>query len=289
MASVPLWVYKCNARNLPHQVAWGDWEEVFSQPDPREWGGSETMRNPSSLHILWEQMAVGDLILAYQTDQQAAVGLCEVEELVDYVDELDQPQREMILRPIERFPEPVKIHQLKHADPVLRAAAALRSGFPQTLYATTPAEAAALLVACGAKYRPRARAGASRRPGRGGGYGDPDTNKQVEEAAINLVRRAYEQDGWTVVSVESQNLGYDLRATRKGREEHLEVKGTRGPEPAFILTAGELRRLQADPTVRLCVVTAALSRSPTLRSWSPAEVRHVFELSPVSYRAKRRR
>jgi hypothetical protein len=31
-ASVPvrLWVYKCNALNLPHQVAWGDWDEVFS-------------------------------------------------------------------------------------------------------------------------------------------------------------------------------------------------------------------------------------------------------------------
>jgi hypothetical protein len=30
LVPVRLWVYKCNALNLPHQVAWGDWDEVFS-------------------------------------------------------------------------------------------------------------------------------------------------------------------------------------------------------------------------------------------------------------------
>jgi hypothetical protein len=181
MASVPLWVYKCNALNLPHQVAWGDWEEVFSQPHAREWGGSETMRSPSSLHILWEEMAPGDVILAYQTDQQAAVGLCVVEDLVDYIDDLDAPQREMILRPIERFLQPVKLHQRKHADPVLARATALRPGFPQTLYPTTAEEATALLAACGAKYQPPRAGGPPprRRSGRGGGFGDPQTDKRV--------------------------------------------------------------------------------------------------------------
>jgi hypothetical protein len=140
MAPVALWVYKCNVLNLPHQGGWGDWAEVFNQQGPVPWGGSETMRSTSSLHILWEEMAPGDVVLAYQTDQQAAVGLCVVEDLVDYVDDLDAPQREMILRPIERFPQPVKIHQLKRGDPVLEGAAALRSGFPQTLYRTTPEE-----------------------------------------------------------------------------------------------------------------------------------------------------
>jgi hypothetical protein len=61
-ASVPvrLWVYKCNALNLPHQVAWGDWDEVFSGKRPTEWGGSQTMRSTASLHILWEEMTPGE-------------------------------------------------------------------------------------------------------------------------------------------------------------------------------------------------------------------------------------
>lgn len=290
MAPVALWVYKCNVLNLPHQGGWGDWAEVFNQQGPVPWGGSETMRSTSSLHILWEEMAPGDVVLAYQTDQQAAVGLCVVEDLVDYVDDLDAPQREMILRPIERFPQPVKIHQLKRGDPVLEGAAALRSGFPQTLYRTTPEEATALLVACGAKYRLPRPGGAStrRRVAAGGGFGDPQTNKRVEQAAIRFVRDAYEQDGWTVVSVERENVGYDLRVTRPRREEHLEVKGTRGAEPSFIITAGEVRRMRADPAVRLCMVADALSASPRMQSWLPSEVEEAFALSPVSYWARPR-
>ena len=290
MASVPLWVYKCNALNLPHQGGWGDWTEVFNQRRAIPWGGSETMRSPSNLHVLWEEMAPGDVILAYQTDQQAAVGLCVVADLVDYIDDLDEPQREMVLRPIERFPQPVKIHQLKHADPVLAGAVALRPGWPQTLYPTTREEAAALMAACRAKYQlPREDGGSKgRRPGAGGGFGEPQANKRVERAAIRFVQDAYERKGWTVVSVERDNIGYDLHATRSGREEHLEVKGTSGAEASFIITAGEVRRMRTDPAVRLCVVTDALSPSPTLRSWQPAEVEHIFRLSPVSYWARPR-
>jgi hypothetical protein len=290
LVPVRLWVYKCNALNLPHQVAWGDWDEVFSGKRNTEWGGSQTMRSTASLHILWEEMTPGDVILAYQTDLQAAVGLCQLTDLVDYVDQDGEPQREMWLRPIERFPQPVKIHQLKGADPVLAGARALRSGWPQTLYATTPQEAAALLAACGAKSRqPAQPAAARRRSTRGGGFGDPKANKRVEAAAIAFVRAVYEQKGWTVTSMESEKLGYDLLVTKASREEHLEVKGTGAAEASFIITAGEVRRVRTDRAMRLCVVADALSRSPTLQSWRAAEVERAFVLSPVSYWAKRRR
>ena len=79
-----------------------------------------------------------------------------------------------------------------------------------------------------------------------------------------------------MVSVERDNIGYDLHATRTGREEHLEVKGTRGAEASLIITAGEVRRMRTDPTVRLCVVTDALCASPTLWSWLPAEAERTF-------------
>jgi hypothetical protein len=289
LAPVRLWVYKCNALNLPHQVAWGDWDEVFSSGRPIEWGGSQTMRSTSSLHILWEKMTPGDVIFAYQTDLQAAVGLCELTDLVDYVDQDGEPQREMWLRPIERFPRPVKIHELKGTDPVLAGARALRRGWPQTLYATTLQEAAALLAACGARSRLPAQPPAARRGStRGGGFGGPKANKRVESAAIAFVRATYEQEGWTVTSVESEKLGYDLLVTKASREEHLEVKGTRAAEASFIITAGEVRRVRTDPAMRLCVVADALSRSPTLQSWRAEEVERAFVLSPVSYWAKRR-
>jgi Domain of unknown function (DUF3883) len=236
-------------------------------------------------------MTPGDVILAYQTDLQAAVGLCELTDLIDYIDQDGEPQREMWLRPIERFPQPVKIHQLKGADPVLAGARALRRGWPQTLYATTPQEAAALLAACGAKYRQSARPSSSARRGstRGGGFGDPRANKRVESAAIAFVRATYEREGWTVTSMEREKLGYDLLVTKASREEHLEVKGTRAADASFIITAGEVRRVRTDPAMRLCVVADALSQSPTLQSWRAGEIERDFVLSPVSYWAKRRR
>ncbi len=35
------WVYKCNARSRPYQVAAGDWDDVFSLPSGQEWGPTE--------------------------------------------------------------------------------------------------------------------------------------------------------------------------------------------------------------------------------------------------------
>jgi hypothetical protein len=61
------------------------------------------------------------------------------------------------------------------------------------------------------------------------------------------------------------------------------VKGTRGGEVSFILTAAELRRMQTDPAARLCVVTEALQASASLWSWDLAGVERIFAFSPVSY------
>jgi Domain of unknown function (DUF3883) len=254
-------------------------------------GGSQTMASTGSLHILWQEMSPGDMVLAYQTDLRAAVGLCEVDDLVDYVDEEGEPQRDMMLRPVESFAEPVKLHELKRTDPVLAGARALRPGWPQTLYATTPEEARALLTACNAKFRlPEAVPGAARstKNVRGGGFASSKQTKAVEVAAVKAVRAAYERDGWTVTSIEDQKIGYDLIVRKAGREEHLEVKGTRAIEPSFIITAGEVRCLRTDPAARLCVVTGALSPAPTLHSWKAEEVERAFVLSPMSFWARQR-
>ncbi len=95
-----------------------------------------------------------------------------------------------------------------------------------------------------------------------GGFGDPALNKEVERTAIEFVTTRYQQDGWQVESVENRRLGFDLLAQRGRDERHLEVKGLRGAEVDFILTAGEKRQAEVDPVFVCCVLTRALSSDP---------------------------
>jgi hypothetical protein len=41
----------------------------------------------------------------------------------------------------------------------------------------------------------------------------------------------YKQNGWSVESVEQDKCGYDLLCANSSIEEHVEVKGIRGPDP----------------------------------------------------------
>lgn len=67
----------------------------------------------------------------------------------------------------------------------------------------------------------------------GAGFGSVETNRPVERAAIEFVRRRYEGDGWTVHSVEAQKVGYDLRSDRGNELLHVEVKGAQGDNDCF--------------------------------------------------------
>lgn len=117
------------------------------------------------------------------------------------------------------------------------------------------------------------------------GYGDPSTNPIVEDAAVRAATTRLESDGWSVSSIESQKIGYDLRCTRNGDELHVEVKGTRSQQPAFIITEGELRRAQSDPDFMLIVVADALGAAPSLHSFDPDGLFEHFDFEPLAYRA----
>jgi hypothetical protein len=57
------WVYKCNSRQQPHQVAYGDWDDFFGDPDGvGDWGSTEWVPPLAKLRR-------GDRIIAYQTDR----------------------------------------------------------------------------------------------------------------------------------------------------------------------------------------------------------------------------
>jgi hypothetical protein len=117
------------------------------------------------------------------------------------------------------------------------------------------------------------------------GFGDPLSNAEVEQSAIRLVTSRMEADGWTVSSVESLRMGYDLKCTRDEDELHVEVKGTRSRLPSFIITEGELRRADSDSAFRLLVVTDALGTAPAVHEFDSESVFEEFDFTPLAHRA----
>jgi hypothetical protein len=89
---------------------------------------------------------------------------------------------------------------------------------------------------------------------------DPFLRQRVECAAIQIVFDHYTGLGYSVNSVESDNVGWDLTAILRKRELKLEVKGLSGSEVVVQLTPNEydIMRQHRD-THRLCVVTQALA------------------------------
>ena len=114
-------------------------------------------------------------------------------------------------------------------------------------------------------------------PRRGGGWPtqDPKLRAKVETAAVDLVVAYYEDQGWKVKSVEDENFGWDLDATKSGRLLRVEVKG-RGGLGAVELTPREYAAMRDKKTrmsYRVAIVHNALTASPTLT---------IFEYAPAS-------
>jgi uncharacterized protein DUF3883 len=120
---------------------------------------------------------------------------------------------------------------------------------------------------------------------RGAGFGNPETNKKVENAAIEHVTKDYVSRGWAVESREAEKCGYDLLCNKGKREQHVEVKGTQGEVISFIITRGEKRHAEKDTDFVLCVVTSALSEQPKLWSYNPGEIECLFTYEPLAYLA----
>jgi hypothetical protein len=120
----------------------------------------------------------------------------------------------------------------------------------------------------------------------GGGFGSPESNRELERAAITLATKTLENDGWIVESVERDRIGFDLHCTRaEGEQRHVEVKGTRGSDRNFIITQGEYLRSGDDPAFWLYLVTNALTANPTVHRFSREELERLFTFVPLAYRA----
>jgi hypothetical protein len=123
---------------------------------------------------------------------------------------------------------------------------------------------------------------------RGGGFGSVETNRKIEKAAIEFVKRYYEESGWAVTSVEAEKVGYDLRCEKQSKSEHVEVKGTQGDELCFIITAAEVRNAMIDRCHVTCVVTAALTPSPRMFAFSKDKFMTELQLEPIAFRVRLR-
>jgi hypothetical protein len=122
--------------------------------------------------------------------------------------------------------------------------------------------------------------------GGGSGFGSVETNRRVEKAAIEFVKHRYEQDGWTVRSVEAQRVGYDLHCDRGNEQTHVEVKGTQSYDVCFIITAAEVRNAMIDRRHLTCVVTAALTPAPKMFMYTRDEFSKMIQLEPIAFRAQ---
>lgn len=193
-------------------------------------------------------------------------------------------------KPGNRWPYETTIHQVAMLEkPITRAEIAKR--FPEWPWAKTarggtrpPEEIAEWLWN---------RAG-SNDPGpecevvfkAGAGFGDPVNNRKVEAAAVKFATAQLEAEGYTVASRESEKVGYDLEAKKRGSVLHVEVKGVSGSLVQFPITANEVKCGESDAAFRLFVVTGATSKSPVLHRFTWPEFAAGFVRSPMAFMAR---
>lgn len=89
---------------------------------------------------------------------------------------------------------------------------------------------------------------------------DAQEKKRVEKKAVELVTKHYKSLGYTVISVEKDNIGWDLNAFNGKESLKLEVKGRGCDDIDVMITRNEYQNMKKyKRNYRLCVVTNALS------------------------------
>ena len=120
----------------------------------------------------------------------------------------------------------------------------------------------------------------------GAGFGDAESNKETEEAAMKIAADWYEKRGWKVEDYSNRlGMGYDLHCTRGGREKHVEVKGISGDAEVFNMTAKEKQNAHEDDNFVVFVVTRARSGTPRASQYTRRQFARKFRLEADRFRA----
>lgn len=142
------WLFKNNRAEGGPSGYWGDWlADVFSQAKNHQWGGSYSTLSPEVWNLLDHEVAVGDVVVAYQTDVKSVVGFCLVTRMTGPV---GQQARKIWLAPIEQLDSPFRIHEHKAGTPLATSAAV---NGPVMLRELERAEMEALVRLSGAPLR----------------------------------------------------------------------------------------------------------------------------------------
>lgn len=105
---------------------------------------------------------------------------------------------------------------------------------------------------------------------------DPEKNAKVEKIAIRTTIKYFERLGYSVDSVEKDNVGWDLEAYFKKSKLKIEVKGLSGKDVNVELTSNEYKAFSKNgENYRLCIVNSALTNprllicrySSEIKSW----------------------
>lgn len=125
---------------------WGDWRGmVFNQKGSVEWGGDYSTRSPEVSNYLANEVAVGDVVVAYQTNLRSVVGYCSVAKVTG------QPgARKLWLQPFEVVDPPLAIHDHK-AGSLLERSIAVNG--PVMLRELSRAEMQAIIDLAGSPHR----------------------------------------------------------------------------------------------------------------------------------------
>lgn len=116
---------------------------------------------------------------------------------------------------------------------------------------------------------------------RGGGIcADAERRKEVEEAAIAVVKAHFPQSKFDIDDCQSAKCGFDLLIRPKSeirKELHIEVKGTQNASPHFLMSHREYAYMLANPRHwRLAMVTNALTKRPELEIMEAAQAQARF-------------
>ena len=88
---------------------------------------------------------------------------------------------------------------------------------------------------------------------------DAQEKKRVEKRAVEQVTKHYKSLGYTIVSVEKDNIGWDLNAFKDKESLKLEVKGRNTDLIDVMITHNEYQNMKKyKNNYRLCVVTNAI-------------------------------
>ena len=116
---------------------------------------------------------------------------------------------------------------------------------------------------------------------------DPYKRSIIEKKATDVVKREFERDGYYINSVEQDNLGWDLEATKGDITLKIEVKGLSQQEINIELTPNEYRMMERykDSDYVICVVTNILKKprlstflySPESNRWEDKKGNQLIE------------